>query len=362
MRYTIASAVLSAVMLLAGCGQPQEPQAPSEPSAPPQPEAPPAARQTDTHIFEELADGVYFATGTGTVNVASNALVIVNEADVVIVDSHITADAGRALLDSVRTITDKPIKYLVNSHFHFDHAHGNQVFAADADIIGHEYTREKLAGDPLSESTYQVIGAPQAQSELLAALDAQIEAGDGDLAAMRAQRAMLARHIDALEEVVPTPPNLTFIDDLTLRQGGREIQLIHPGRGHTGGDVIVYLPAERVLFTGDLLYPGAPYLGDGFADEFPDTLDVVKALEVDVIAGGHGPLMRDKSVIDRAQTYLRSYWAQVAEAHARGLTVDEAVAALDFSGYEDFATFQLGSPGVLRLEVARMYQRMNENP
>ncbi len=124
--------------------------------------------QTDTHIFEEIADGVYFATGTGTtVTVASNALVIVNEEDVVLIDSHITADAARELVRSVQEITDKPIRYVVNSHFHFDQAHGNQIFSSDVDIIGHEYTRQKLLDDPLSEQTYQVIGSPEAQSQLL---------------------------------------------------------------------------------------------------------------------------------------------------------------------------------------------------
>ena len=317
--------------------------------------------QTSTHLFERLADGVYFATGSGPVNVASNALVIINEDDVVVVDSHITADAGRALLQSIRQMTDKPISYLINSHFHFDHAHGNQIFAGNTDIIGHEYTRAALMDDPLAGATYQTIGSPAAQSEILAVLDAQIAAGEGDPAFLQAQRAMLQRHIEALSEVIPTPPNITLSDTMTLRQGSREIRLIHPGRGHTGGDVIVYLPAERIVFTGDLLYPGAPYLGDGFADEFPATLEVVKALDVDVIAGGHGGLMRDKTGIELSQTYIKAYWNQVADAFEKGLPASEAAAQVDFSGYEEFAAFQLGNPKVIELEVARMYERMRKH-
>lgn len=350
--------------LVSGCGAPAE----SEPEQPPAAEpaevatAASTTRRTDTHVFEELADGVFFATGAGTVNVASNALVVINDDDVLIVDSHITADAARELLRSVATLTDKPVKYLVNSHFHFDHAHGNQVFPDGVAIVGHEYTRAKLLADPLSESTYQVIGSPEAQSGLLSALDAQIDGASDDetRSALNAQKAMLERHIAALGEVIPTPPNVTFVDRLAVHGGSREIQLIHPGRGHTGGDVVVYLPAERVLFTGDLLYPGAPYLGDGFADEFPETLERLKALDIDVIAGGHGALMRDTSIIDEVQGYLRSYWDQVAASHEQGLTVEQAVAALDLSGYEEFAAFQIGSPGVLELEVGRMYERLAE--
>tara|TARA_Y100000814_G_scaffold42966_1_gene26882 strand:- start:636 stop:1712 length:1077 start_codon:yes stop_codon:yes gene_type:complete len=317
---------------------------------------------TETHVFEELADGVYFATSTGIVNIASNALVVVNDEDVLVVDSHITADAARELLKSIAVLTPKPVKYLVNTHFHFDHAHGNQVFPADATIIGHRYTRQKLMEDPLSGATYQVIGSPAAQSVLLSSLGESIEASDDSeaRAALEQQKAALERHIIALEEVIPTPPTLTFEDRMSVRSGDREIQLLHLGRGHTAGDVVVYLPAERVMFTGDLLYPGAPYLGDGFADEFPDTLERVKALEVDYIAGGHGALMRDKLVIERSQAYLRMYWNQVEKSHATGLTVSEAVESMDFSGYEDFAVFQLGSQDVLKLEVGRMYERLDE--
>lgn len=319
-----------------------------------------SALQTYAHSFEEIAPGVYFVTGTGAVNVASNALVVVNESDVLVVDSHITADAARELLDSIGQLTDKPIRQLVNTHFHFDHAHGNQVFPAGTAIIGHEYTAEKLAADPLSGNTYQVIGSPEVQGQILAGLDSQlVDATDDDArAALEMQRAALVRHIAALGEVVPTPPNVTFNDRMSVRSGSREIQLLHLGRGHTGGDVVVYLPAEKVAFTGDLLYPGAPYLGDGFADEFPATLERLKQLDLEIIAGGHGGLMRGKTAIETSQAYLRDYWRQVARSFRAGRTVEEAVAALDLSAYGEFAAFQLGAPGVLQLEVRRMYERL----
>ena len=317
--------------------------------------------RTATHLFEELADGVYFAVEAGGITLASNALVVVNEDNVLLVDSHITADAGRALVQSVKSITEKPIAYVVNTHWHFDHAHGNQVFGDEVAIIGHEYTRERMLDDPLAGHTYQTIGSPTAQSQILAAVEGQIASASGDqLDALNAQKAMLERHIEALAEVVPKAPDVTFTDRFSVREGAREIQILHFGRGHTGGDAVVYLPEERIAFTGDLLYPGAPYLGDAFADEFPDTLEGVKALDLKVIAGGHGDLMWDKSGIDRSQAYLRAYWAQVKASKTAGRSVDEAVAALDLSGYEDFAAFQLAAPGVLALEVGRMYERLDE--
>ena len=112
------------------------------------------AADTKSHRFKELAPGVYFAAEAGPVFLLSNSLVIVNDADVTVVDSHVTPAAARALIESVKTLTPKPITTVINTHYHFDHAHGNQAFPPSVAIIGHEFTREKLAGDPLHERTY----------------------------------------------------------------------------------------------------------------------------------------------------------------------------------------------------------------
>lgn len=352
--YPISSLLLGMLLLLAGTGC-AEPPAPSEPA--------PEPVQETAHVLEEIAPGVYFANsaGTGEVMLMSNAMVIVNEDDVVVVDSHVTADSGRSLLAAVRTITDLPVHYLVNTHYHFDHTHGNQVFDHHhTEIIGHEYTRERLLGPVLEEATYQTIGAPGPATAQLEALRAAIaEAPEADKAAMQAQAAMLERHIGALGEVVPTPPNVTLTEKMSLFRGEREIQVLHLGRGHTGGDVVVYLPNEKIVFTGDLFYAGAPYLGDAFANEFPATLERLKSLDFELIVTGHGPLVRDKAQIEVTQNYLRQYWEQVERSHSRGLTVDQAVEALDMTGYEEYAAFNINTPGVLALEVGRMYQLLD---
>ncbi len=325
--------------------------------------AEPSATSSESHVLEEIAPGVYFASasGTGKVNLASNAMVVVNADDVLVVDSHITPDAARGLIEAVRSVSEKPIRFLVNSHYHFDHAHGNQAFPPEIAIIGHEYTRDKLLGDPLSEATYQTIGSPQYESVVIAALEARVgEAADAESkASLEAQLQTLRRHVAALSEVDPTPPNVTLDSKMSLFRGDREIRIIHLGRGHTGGDLVVLLPKERIVFTGDLFYDGAPYLGDSFPAEFVDTLDRLKELDFDVAVPGHGPLVRDRSKIDRNQEYLRSYWRQVSQAHAEGLTAEQAADRLDLTGYEQFAAFQLGRREVLMLEVNRMYHLLS---
>ena len=314
------------------------------------------ASESRTHDFEEVAPGVFFAMGKGPVNVGSNAMVVVNEDDVLVVDSHITPDAARELIKSVRTLTDKPIHYLVNTHFHFDHAHGNQSFPEGVEIIGHEYSRERLLGDVLGSETYVVIGGEEYQKTRITALEQQVaEASDSEKESRAAQLATLKRHTEALGEVVPTPPNTTLVRKLTLYRGSREIQMHHLGRGHTGGDVVVFLPAEKIIFTGDLLPAGAPYLGDSFTEDFVETLEKLKSLEFDTILPGHGPVVRDRAHIDFTQEYLRKYWGSVKAAHAKGLSIDEAVELVDLAGYEDYAPFQISRPEVRKLEISRMY-------
>ena len=93
-----------------------------------------------------MAEGVYHAVGTGALAVIGNGAVIVNDDDVVIVDDHVSPAAAWVLLEEVKRLTPKPVRYVINTHFHFDHAHGNQIFGAGVDIIGHEFTREMLTG------------------------------------------------------------------------------------------------------------------------------------------------------------------------------------------------------------------------
>lgn len=315
--------------------------------------------ETKAHRFEELADGVYLVVGNGTVFVQSNSLVVVNDDHVVLVDSHVTAAAGRALRDSIREITDLPIKYLVNSHYHFDHAHGNQVFDDESIVVGHEYTRQRLLGNVLEEATYVSFTSdyPDRVAELKKRVEGETDSGRKE--ALEQQLAVTAAHADALGEVVPTPPEVTVSERMTLFENGREIQLHHLGRGHTGGDVVVVLPKERVAFTGDLMLPFLSYMGDGYADEWVATLEKLKQLDVDVFVPGHGAPFRERERITNFQAYLEDIWTQTAELKAGGKTVQEAAEAVDLTAHSK-AFPQIREPGADIRAVARIYQLIDQ--
>src|SRR5882762_7159536 len=96
--------------------------------------------------FNQVKPGVYHAVGTGALAVVGNSSIIVNDDDAIVVDDHVSPAAAWVLLDELKDITNKPVRTVVNTHFHYDHAHGNQVFDKDVAIIGHEFTREMLTG------------------------------------------------------------------------------------------------------------------------------------------------------------------------------------------------------------------------
>jgi len=308
--------------------------------------------------FQQIASDIYSAIGTGAMNVGSNSAVIVNRDDVTIVDSHISPESARAMLTELRTITDKPVRLLVNTHFHYDHTNGNQVFASPVDIVGHEYTRRRLAGDILERGMFADLlkGMPKQLDDLKARA-----ASEQDAAAktrLDQQLRVQTAFGESLKELKVTPPNITLDDRMTMYRGDREIRLIYPGRGHTGGDVVVYLPKERVLCSGDLLVNGIANLIDGFVNEWPDALEKLKALDfVDVIPG-HGEPFKGKERIDWFQAYLRDLWQQASALHQQNVPPAEAARRIDMSGHKaHYPT--ITAPGIAPTTVARLYDVMD---
>jgi len=318
--------------------------------------------------FEKLAEGVYFATGTGAMTTMSNGMVIVNADHTMLVDTSVTPAAARALVAQIKEeITPKPIKYVFNSHYHFDHAHGNQIFGDDVEIIGHEFIRRMHLTNVLQQRTNKSFTdvlpgqIAQLKQRIAQATDAK------DKATLEASLGVTEAHYKATQEVKVKPPNVTFTDSMAIFKGGREVHLLFLGRGHTGGDTMVFLPADRIIFTGDFFEgrPGAgvlSYLGDSFIDEWPASLERLKSLDFDVIVPGHGAPLRERKQIDDFQSYLRDFWKQAAALRAQGLTAQQAAERMDMSKFAPQYGQRVGHPdprAVLRAyELLQIQQPM----
>lgn len=302
------------------------------------PSPPPGARYDgEAFAFRAVADGVWFAVGTGVVSAESNHAIIELGDALMVVDAGTSPAAAWALLHELPRVTKKPVKWLVITHMHYDHAHGTQSFPPGVEVIGSEYTRTMLAAGKSVEHPTALgnrnFSNTQIQN-LTRALDtASSAASRSDIAA---RRAVWENYLASLATLAPVAPNMTVSQRMTVARGGREVQVIFPGRAHTDGDLVVWLPKERVLVTGDLLQPNVPYMGDGYLNDWADVLDSLIALRPAVVLPGHGDEFREMAVTERLRDYLRAIWTQSADARAKGMSPEQAAAALDLTRFDRY--------------------------
>ncbi|MEJ2857669.1 MULTISPECIES: MBL fold metallo-hydrolase [unclassified Saccharothrix] len=249
--------------------------------------------------FVRLAEGVYTLTAEGDPNVGA----IEGEDFLVCVEARATPVAARRWLDRLREHTDKPVRYLVLSHYHAVRTLGASAFDAQA-VVAHENTRALIA-----------------------------ERGRQDWDSEYARMPRLFEDPGSIPGL--TWPTLTFSDRLAIPLGGDrgDLELRYCGRGHTAGDIVAWLPQQRILFAGDLVESRAAlYTGDAFHDEWATTtLDAVAALGAEQLVGGRGAVARDRGEVDAAIAQSRHFLDElrrtVGTVHRSGGTVKDAFRA-----------------------------------
>jgi cyclase len=324
--------------------------------------------------FEKIAEGVYYASPqfNGTAFpfgsnpfFGANLVVVVNANDVLIVDSATSPAAARAFVADIKLLTDKPVRYVVNTHWHYDHTDGNSIFGPEVQIIAHDYVRQAiekfdiLHNEPFRSSTRNAGPAmvERFKKQIAAQKDPRLKAAlEKKLADTEAALKGFVRDI---KEIKPTPPNMTYTDRLVLHRGGREIDLLFLGRGHTGGDTVVFLPKERIVCTGDLMESRIAYMGSAYFDEWLKTLDALKRLDFTVDLPGHGAPFKDKKLITAFQSYLSDVLAQVAKLRAQGMSADDAAKRVDLTSHaKDFPDIE--GVGAEVRGIRRVYAWMDE--
>jgi cyclase len=303
--------------------------------------------------FNKVKEGVYHAIGTGALTVVGNSTIIVNDRDAIIVDDHVSPAAAWVLLDEVKAITDKPVTTVINTHFHFDHAHGNQIFGPGVQIIGHEFTRRALLDDPMSKPLYQGFYNFKTLEAQIETLKKRVASEQNPAARekLQIQLTSLENNYASQKELRPTPPNVTLTTQMTLFRDDREIQIRYLGRGHTAGDVVVYLPKEKAVITGDLLTSSTSNMSDSYPLEWAATLEELKKLDFDTVIPGHGEAFTDKAKIDYFQAYLRDVWTTVGALKMQGVSAEEAAKRADLSKHKE----RFPNPAVPVIGAQRIY-------
>jgi glyoxylase-like metal-dependent hydrolase (beta-lactamase superfamily II) len=276
---------------------------------------------TTERTVTKLADGVYVIRhadpAPGFVN--GNTTVIVGDQEVLVVDACFTSAAAREDIAEIRRTTDRPVRYVLNTHWHQDHAAGDSDYLEafpGAAIVAQAETAKMLASTSPTLAT-DVLRDGTKVKEVLEKRLSTGKAGDGSpLTPELRQRAerQLAQVEDLLRQAKgyrQQLPTLTFDRELTLDLGGREADIRHWGRGNTSGDAFVYLPKEKILVAGDLLVHPVPYAFDGYPGEWIETLRRLDALDARTIVPGHGEVLHDEAYLHAVIDLLESVVAQV---------------------------------------------------
>lgn len=227
----------------------------------------------------KIADNVYsyvdIKGATPQNSFGANAGIIVGKDGIVVIDTLVSAKEAKRFIADIKKVSDKPIKYVVNTHYHLDHSFGNAEF-------------EKLGAVIISHTK-----------------DEQNSRKNGEPTLKDAKAFGLTEN--DMEGTVLSYPSLTFNDKMEINFGDQKIELIYPGSSHTSGSIIVNLPDKKILFAGDALFTGYhPFIAEGDIKSWDKALDYIMKMDVETIIPGHGPISNKKDVTDM-KSYLAAF-------------------------------------------------------
>ncbi|MGE0862253.1 MAG: MBL fold metallo-hydrolase [Vicinamibacterales bacterium] len=271
-----------------------------------------------TYTITQLADGVHTLTWTTPPGspAISNSTFIVGKDDVVLIDTGLSRGAGEAILEGLRRVTAKPVSTVINTHWHGDHIFGNQVFRRAfpaARFVAHAATRDGII---TGEVDYRDVNRPKMEARLkeLRAQAKRSEAEDRELS-----RAEMQIEVWQGDYVLP---DVLIDQKLTIMQGRRRIDVLHLGSANTPGDVVIHLPADRVVINGDMAITPIQFAFFSAPRAWIQTLDRLAALDAAMFVPGHGPVQRDARFIADLQAMLRSVVGQVDAGLKEGLDLE----------------------------------------
>ena len=273
--------------------------------------------------FTEIGDGLYAFTAEGD----PNSGVIIGDDSVMVVEAQATPRLAKKVIDCIRTVTDKPITHLALTHYHAVRVLGASAFGAQ-----------------------QIIMSDTARAMV-------VERGQEDWGSEFGRFPRLFQGHESIPGL--TWPTTTFSESMTVYMGKRQVNLMHIGRAHTAGDIVIHVPDHNVMFTGDIVeYHSACYCGDGHFADWGDTLDALKWFDVDAIAPGRGDALVGKEMVEKSientRDFIDSTYRPAARVAARGGTLKQAwdaVRAECDPKFSDYAIYEHCLP----FNVSRAY-------
>jgi cyclase len=312
-------------------------------------QAPGAA--TNLFAIEKVADDVYAALARPQVLTNCNAAIFVNSNDVLVVDAHSKPSAAAALIAQIKKeITTKPVRYLVNTHFHWDHTQGDAAYKSantKLDIIATEQTKQLMTQLSRNRMQETLDSVPRQIDTLQARLSKATSAADRDyyqglIGQLQAYQAEMKSYTMEL-------PTITFDKSHVIKDPTGDLHIEFHGRAHTAGDVVVFSPAKRAVAAGDVIIGFLPNIGDGYPKPWPATISSVGELPFDRIIPGHGLVHRDRARMLQMRNYIQELTGIVEDAKKAGKPLPElqksitptSLKTLQADGYGDYVADNL---------------------
>jgi cyclase len=283
-----------------------------------------------------LAPGIFLFTTPpyGDVGLDGNSIAVLSSDGVLVFDSNGTPAAAAAVLAQIRTLTAQPVRYVVNSHWHWDHWYGTETYQRaypEVRIVAHEKTRAMMMGAAIAFNRpgveQQLPGYIQSIEKRVATLEATSPAPP-ELPALKRLLEEDRFFLQQKARVRHAFPNLTYSHRLSIELGERHIEVLNFGRAVTPGDTLVYLTNEKILLLGDLIVNPITFALSGYPTEWLRALEQVDALDATTIVTGHGAPLHDKQLLHQTMDVFQVLLREGRAAKARGLDPDQAKAEI----------------------------------
>jgi len=270
----------------------------------------------------DVAEGVYLfvSKSYGNAGLDGNSVVIVGRDAVLVFDTNGTPASAANVLAEIRRITEKPVRSIVYSHWHWDHWYGTEAYTAafpGVQVIAHEKTKTLMAGPAIE------FNRPGLERQLPGYI-AMLEKRAASDPAVQPELDVARFFLDQKTRARLVLPGTTFTDRLDLDLGGRRVQLRHDERAITPGDTFLYLPDDKIVVTGDLLINPVTFGLSSYPTGWLKTLEDIDRLDAAVLVPGHGEPLRDKILLHATMDVLRALLQEGKAAKARGLDADQA--------------------------------------
>ncbi|MEO8104517.1 MAG: MBL fold metallo-hydrolase [Betaproteobacteria bacterium] len=283
----------------------------------------------------KLADGVYAAVRSEPpgLTFVSNSVFIINDDDVVVVDTGVGPATARAAIAALKALTAKPVRYVINTHWHDDHMLGNDAYREaypGVEFIGHANAAAELMSTGAANRRQLLEQGPAFAAQIRDAMAKNENLAGKPISGEErltyaSDLAWAERYFLEAPRFNVIAPTLTFAGELTLVRDGRVITVRHLGRAHTAADIIVHLPRENIVIAGDLVVWPIPLFGStSFPVDYIATLEALLAIKPALLVPGHGPVMRDDGYVRQMLAILKSIESQTRSAVARGETAEQA--------------------------------------